>query len=89
MKLYDIEEEHRRQRRERAIEAVAALCGLAGALLLALRGEHAGWGWAAFLASNAGWIVYALVRSMPWMLLQQIGFTATSVIGIWQWLVLA
>jgi hypothetical protein len=70
----------------RAIEAGAACCGLLGALLLAGRGEHAGFGWIAFLASNGGWIAFAVIRRHRWLLLQQVGFTATSLLGIWRWL---
>jgi hypothetical protein len=95
MKLYDIEEEHRRQRRDRAIEAVAAICGLVGALLVASTGtelpwpgmaflsQHAALGWIAFLASNLAWIGFAAIRRMPWLLVQQLGFTVTSLLGIW------
>ena len=72
--------------RHHSIEAVAALCGLLGALLLASRGDHAAWGWAAFLASNAGWIAFGWIRGHWFLLLQQIGFTATSLLGIWKWL---
>jgi hypothetical protein len=70
----------------RLIEAAAALCGLAGALLLAAKGPHAGWGWVAFLASNTGWLAFGLMRRHWFLLLQQVGFTATSVLGIWRWL---
>jgi hypothetical protein len=68
------------------MECVAALAGLTGAALLALKGEHAGWGWAAFLVSNAGWIAFAIARRHWFLLLQQVGFTATSLLGIWSWL---
>lgn len=74
------------QHRERAIEALAAICGLAGAFLLAARGPHAAWGWVAFLASNVGWIAFAWIRRHWFLLLQQAGFTVTSVLGICRWL---
>lgn len=38
------------------IEWTAALFGMLGAVLLALKGQRAGWGFVAYLASNAGWI---------------------------------
>jgi hypothetical protein len=72
--------------RDRAIEAVAALCGLLGAWLLAIKGEHAAWGWVAFLASNAGWLAFAWIRRHWFLLLQQVGFTASSLWGIRTWL---
>jgi nicotinamide riboside transporter PnuC len=86
MKLYDLEELHRQQRRDHAIEAIAAVCGLAGAFLLAFHGKHAGWGWWAFLASNVSWIVFACTRRLWFLLLQQVGFTASSLVGIWNWI---
>ena len=57
------------------IEAAAALFGLAGAFLLARNGRWAPFVWLLFLASH------------PWLGLQQVGFTVTSLMGIWTWLV--
>jgi hypothetical protein len=71
---------------DRWIEACAAACGLAGAFLLASKGTYAGWGWVAFLGSNAGWIVFGAIRRHWFLVLQQLGFTVTSVLGIWRWL---
>lgn len=85
MKLYDLDELHRQQRRDRAIEAVAAAFGLAGAWLLAAKGQHAAWGWWCFLASNAGWLAFGWTRRHWFLLAQQIGFTASSLWGIWTW----
>jgi hypothetical protein len=69
-----------------AIEAAAAVCGLVGAVLLAGTAQHAAWGWTAFLASNVGWIAFGWIRGHWFLVLQQIGFTATSLLGIWTWL---
>jgi hypothetical protein len=71
---------------DRAIEALAAIAGLVGAWLLAAKGEHAAWGWLAFLASNIGWIAFGWIRRHWFLLAQQVGFTASSVLGIWRWL---
>lgn len=71
--------------RERAIEAFAALWGLVGAFLLAAKGQHAALGWWAFLASNVDWIAFAVLRRHWWLLLQQVGFTASSLLGIYTW----
>jgi hypothetical protein len=70
----------------RAIEAAAAASGLAGAFLLATKGQHAAWGWVAFLASNAGWIAFGWLRRHLFLLVQQVGFTASSLWGIWNWM---
>ena len=68
------------------IEILAAAAGLAGAFLLATKGEHAAWGWWAFLASNVGWIAFGWIRRHWFLLLQQVGFTASSLWGIWNWM---
>lgn len=72
--------------RDHVIEALAALFGLLGAFLLAAKGGHAAWGWAAFLASNVGWLAFGWIRRHWFLLAQQVGFTATSLLGIWRWL---
>lgn len=68
------------------IEACAAAAGLVGAWLLATNGHHAAWGWWAFLASNVAWIAFGLVRRHWFLVAQQVGFTASSVWGIWVWM---
>lgn len=67
------------------LEAFAAISGLTGAWLLATNGVHAAWGWWAFLASNVGWIAFGWLRRHWFLLLQQVGFTASSLVGIWTW----
>lgn len=68
------------------IEAAAALCGLTGAFLLAWKGPGAGRGWIWYLGSNAGWLAYAWAAGAYFLFAQQIGFTVTSCIGIWTYL---
>jgi uncharacterized membrane protein YphA (DoxX/SURF4 family) len=68
------------------IEISAAVFGVLGCLLLAIKTRHAGWGFVAFLASNAGWIWFAWSHSHWPLLVQQIAFTGTSLLGIWTWL---
>lgn len=65
----------------------SAACALLGSLLLAFKGRHAGWGWVLFACSNAGWIVFANGYGHWFFLLQQIGFSITSAIGIWTYVV--
>ena len=69
-----------------AVELLAAACGLMGTLLLATKGKWAGWGFVAFLASNAGWLAFAYAHGHWAMLVQQLGFTVSSLVGIWVWL---
>ena len=69
------------------VEIAAALCGLSGTLLLALKSRWAGWGFVAFLGSNAGWLAFAWHQGHQFMFIQQVGFTLSSFIGIWKWLI--
>lgn len=71
---------------DRKIEALAAAFGLIGAFLLAHKGQHAAWGWVAFLASNAGWLAFGWIRGHWFLCIQQVGFTASSLLGIRNWL---
>jgi hypothetical protein len=68
------------------VEALAAAAGLAGTILLANNGPHAGWGFVAYLVSNAGWLAFGLAGRHWFLVLQQLGFTVTSVYGIYRWL---
>jgi hypothetical protein len=69
-----------------AIEILAAAFGLLGTTVLAMNGKRAGWGFVAFLASNAGWLAFAYQGAHWFMFAQQVGFTVTSFLGIWRWL---
>lgn len=76
----------RAQKITKCCEWFGSLAGLTGATLVALKSDYAGYGFVAFLASNVGWISYSM-RTRTWSLfLMQLGFTATSLIGIKNWL---
>jgi len=68
------------------LEISAAVFGVLGTWLLARRGERAGWGFIAYLASNAGWLAFAWSYQHWGLLVQNIAFTACSLYGIWTWL---
>jgi len=69
-------------------EWAGSLTGLAGAGLLALNlPAISGYGFIAFLASNICWIVVGRQRRMIPLLLMQLGFTATSLLGLYRWLI--
>ena len=68
------------------IELIAAAFGVLGTVLLALNGPRAGWGFVAYLVSNAGWIAFAITHQHWGMLAQQIIFTASSLLGAYVWL---
>lgn len=69
------------------IELFAAVCGILGTLLLATKGRFAGWGFVAFLGSNAGWLVFSYTHQLWPMFVQQVGFTISSLFGMWVWIV--
>ena len=69
------------------IEISAALLGVVGTLLLAGRSRLAGWGFVAYLASNAGWLVFSWDMSLWSLFAQQLVFTGCSLYGVWTWLV--
>lgn len=66
---------------------ISMTCALIGSLVLALKGKYAGYGWVLFAFSNAGWIVFAYGYEHWFFLVQQIGFSITSALGIWRYLV--
>lgn len=69
------------------LQWIGCALGVAGSGLLAIKTRFAGWGFAAFLASNAAWFAYGIITSAPGLIVQQVFFTATSLLGIWNWLV--
>jgi len=69
------------------IEWVGAFFGVLGTVLLALRGPRAGMGFVAYLVSNACWLTSSWIQ-LQWPLFgQQMAFLASSLLGIWLWLV--
>jgi hypothetical protein len=68
------------------LEWGGSLTGLLGAGLLALNASISGFGFVAFLISNLAWIGFALSIRAYGLLMMQLGFTVTSVVGIARWL---
>lgn len=62
--------------------------GLLGSFLLSNNNRASGWGFAAYLVSNIGWVVFAVATNNVAMLVMQLGFTWTSVRGLVKWRVL-
>jgi hypothetical protein len=71
-------------RTARAIETTAAAFGMLGAALLATA-MHPGLGFAAFLVSNLGWLVFSAGHRHWRLFAQQCVFLATSIVGLWTW----
>jgi nicotinamide riboside transporter PnuC len=69
------------------IEWIGCITGLCGASLLSLNNRYSGWGFVLFLLSNVAWIVFGLMSHATGMVVMQIGFTATSLMGVWRWLI--
>lgn len=67
------------------LEWAGAITGLLGSTLLAANATWSGWGFAAYLVSNACWIAFAVHKRAWGLLTMQAGFTATSIAGIWRW----
>jgi nicotinamide riboside transporter PnuC len=68
------------------VEWTGSVTGAAGAMLLALNISCSGYAWLIMLVSNAAWIAYALPNRIHSMLLMQLVFTTTSLVGIYRWL---
>ena len=71
---------------QKALEWCGSLTGLAGAALLATNSSWSGYGFLLFLVSNVAWITYAIKTRMWSMITMQVGFTATSLLGISRWI---
>jgi len=70
-------------------EWVGCWTGLAGATLLALNCRYSSYGWIFFLVSNISWIIFAVLVDINSIGIQHIGFMATSLLGIYRWLMIA
>ena len=70
-----------------ASEWMGCFTGLIGAFMLALHTSYSGWGWVFFLVSNLLWIIYGLLARARALVLMQLGFGCTSLLGVSQWLV--
>jgi len=71
------------------LEWLGAIFGVVGAGLLAFNVPYSGFGFVAFLLSNIFWIRYGLNTRSFGILTMQLFFTATSLLGIYRWLVLS
>ncbi|AEC18849.1 hypothetical protein PT7_0309 [Pusillimonas sp. T7-7] len=70
------------------LEWTGALLGLSGAALLAAHHRYSGWGFLAFLISNLCWIGFAVLTSAFGLLVMQLGFMLTSVLGFFRWVLM-
>lgn len=61
-----------------------SILGLIGAFLLATNSRISKYGWVFFLIANFSMLAFALSINAWGLFIQQIGFTATSVLGIFR-----
>lgn len=63
-------------------ECAGAVFGLAGAYLVATHSRFSPLGWLAFIVANIALIAFALAIGRYWLLIQQVGFTGSSLLGL-------
>jgi hypothetical protein len=66
------------------LEWSGSLCGLMGAFLLASHTRLSRYGWVAFLVANIAMVGFAMGIGRYGLLVQQLGFMATSLLGIYR-----
>lgn len=66
------------------LEWAGSLSGLAGAFLLATHTRFSRYGWLAFLAANLALIGFSIGIGRYGLLVQQVGFTATTLLGLYR-----
>ena len=66
------------------LEWSGAISGLLGAFLLATHTRISRYGWLAFLLANFCLVAFAFQIDRYGLLLQQVGFTATSLLGMYR-----
>lgn len=59
-----------------------SILGLLGALLLATHSKVSRYGWVAFLMANVAMICFAFGLNRHGLLVQQVGFMGTSLLGL-------
>lgn len=68
-----------------ALEWGGCATGVLGALLLALNNRYSSWGFVSFLISNFCWIAFGVITKAEGLVVMQIAFTATSLLGLYKW----
>ena len=70
------------------LQWTGCLLGVAGSIALARNDRYSGYGFVAYLASNAAWLAYGYAGDIRALALQHVVFGAVSIFGVWRWLVL-
>lgn len=67
-----------------AFEWTGALLGLLGAFLLATHSRVSQYGWLAYLGANVAMTAFAASIGAHGLLIQQLGFTVTTLLGLYR-----
>lgn len=65
------------------MEWIGSLSSLLGAFLIATHSEFSQYGWIAFIIANLALITFSVAIKRYGLLLQQVGFTVTSLLGLY------
>ncbi|WP_343590130.1 hypothetical protein [Paracidovorax wautersii] len=68
----------------RIASSLGAMCGIVGALMLAMQAMQ-GWGFMAFALSNVAWLIASRMQRQTALHLQQWVFLGCSLVGLWNW----
>jgi nicotinamide riboside transporter PnuC len=64
---------------------LGTVCGVAGAIMIALNLGVVAYGFALFLVSSLLWGTVALIQREPSLVVLQSVFTVVDVLGLWRW----
>ena len=65
-------------------EVAGAFTGIAGSWLVALQDHRSRYGFLAYLVSNVAWVVFAAWHAHWFLLVQNLAFTGSSLLGLWR-----
>lgn len=66
---------------------LGCIFGVVGAAILSLHLPWSGWGFVSFLASNVCWFVHAWKSGLCALMVMQLAYSATALLGIWNWMI--
>lgn len=71
------------------LEWLGCVLGITGSLLLAIKSKYSRWAWPTFLSSNFCWAGFGIITGAYGLIVMQMAFTVTSIIGIYTWFIKA
>lgn len=69
------------------LEWIAAISGVLGAILVASNCRFSGYGFLLFLVSSVTWSMCAYASKQDALLINQLGFVAINLLGVYRWLI--